>query len=71
MIEYGEEKLIEVKKLSFGYSGDRKIINNFNMKLYKGDRVWIKGCNGAGKSTLLKLLSGGLKAGEAIEYGKK
>lgn len=71
MTEYGEERLIEVKKLSFGYSGGRKIINNFNMKLYKGDRVWIKGCNGAGKSTLLKLLSGGLKAGEAIEYGEK
>ena len=59
------------QKLSFAYSEEYNIINDFNMKLYKGDRIWIKGRNGSGKSTLLKLLSGEIDAGEAIEYAEK
>lgn len=69
--ECEEELLIEAKKLCFAYLEGDSIINNFSMKLYKGDRIWIKGHNGAGKSTLLKLLSGELDAGEAIEYAEK
>lgn len=53
---YDEEWLLNAKNLSFGYS-DRKIISEFNIIIYPGDIVWIRGKNGAGKSTLLHLLS--------------
>lgn len=52
--------LIEAAGLNFAYPKGEPVIKDFNLKLYRGDRIWIKGCNGAGKSTLLKLLSGEL-----------
>ena len=48
---------ITTKKLSFSYD-NKKLIDNLNLKLYKGDRLWIKGQNGCGKTTLLKILCG-------------
>ncbi|MBH1992387.1 MAG: ABC-F family ATP-binding cassette domain-containing protein, partial [Sphingomonadaceae bacterium] len=40
--------------------GDRTIINDFTLRIQRGDRIGIVGGNGAGKSTLLKLLTGEL-----------
>ena len=40
--------------------GDRTIINDFTLRVQRGDRIGIVGGNGAGKSTLLKLLTGQL-----------
>lgn len=40
----------------FGYGQDEVIINNFNLKICKGDKVLLKGKNGSGKSTLFRLL---------------
>ena len=40
--------------------GDRTIINDFSLRVQRGDRIGIVGGNGAGKSTLLKLLTGEL-----------
>lgn len=33
-------------------------LNNFSLKIYKGEKIGIIGYNGAGKSTLLKVISG-------------
>ena len=40
---------------------EKTIFNDFNLKIFQGDRVGLIGQNGSGKSTLLRLLSGILK----------
>jgi ATP-binding cassette subfamily B protein len=46
----------EFNNVSFGYSKDKPVINNFSFRIYPGDRVGIKGATGAGKSTLISLI---------------
>ncbi|MCF2513474.1 ATP-binding cassette domain-containing protein [Sphingomonas sp. G124] len=41
--------------------GDRQIINDFTLRIQRGDRIGLVGANGTGKTTLLKLLTGELK----------
>jgi ATP-binding cassette subfamily F protein uup len=38
--------------------GDRKIVDDFSVRIQRGDRVGIVGPNGAGKTTLVNLLTG-------------
>ena len=54
-----------IKGLTKAY-GARKIYENFNMQIQRGERWCVMGKNGAGKSTLLKMLAGALEpdAGE-------
>jgi ABC-type bacteriocin/lantibiotic exporter with double-glycine peptidase domain len=47
---------IKMQNLSFYYSTDKKIFNNFNLNLDLKDIILIKGESGKGKSTLAKLL---------------
>ena len=54
--EIKEIKSIEFKKMSFSYDVDRPLINNFNLKISKGQKVAIVGPTGAGKTTLINLL---------------
>ena len=42
--------------------GDRTVINDFSLRIQRGDRIGIVGGNGAGKTTLLKLLTGQMDA---------
>ena len=49
--------VIDLKNISFSY-GDKKVLEDLNMTLVKGDRVCIKGESGSGKTTLLKLIAG-------------
>ena len=51
-----KESLLETNNLSFGYNNHKLLLNNFNIKVNKGDKICIIGKNGKGKSTLLKLL---------------
>lgn len=48
---------ITIKKLSFGY-GDKKILDNVNLKFCKNKKYAIIGKSGCGKSTMLKILMG-------------
>lgn len=47
---------VEFKNVSFGYDESKTIINNFNAKVKKGQKIAIVGPTGAGKTTMVKLL---------------
>src|SRR5579872_5772229 len=47
----------EARNISRTY-GERKIVDNFSIRIQRGDRVGIVGPNGAGKTTLIEMLTG-------------
>lgn len=49
--------MIDLTNVSFSY-GTRKIIDNVNLQINRGDRIAVVGANGSGKTTLLKVMSG-------------
>src|SRR5580692_10304992 len=51
--------VIQADKISKAF-GDRPIIDNFSIRVMRGDRIGIVGPNGAGKTTLINVLSGTL-----------
>jgi len=53
-----DEKILEVKNLTFSYNKRENIIKNINFDLYKGEIISLLGNNGAGKSTLSKVITG-------------
>lgn len=53
-----DEKILEVKNLTFSYNKKDNIIKNINFDLYKGEIISLLGNNGAGKSTLSKVITG-------------
>lgn len=66
-IEFGAKrqgkKIIELHDVSFDFQSDKgtqKILDKFNYKFVRGERIGIIGKNGAGKSTFLSLLTGEL-----------
>jgi len=68
-------KILELHNISKGY-GDLKLIEKFDYKFKKKDRVGIIGKNGTGKSTLLNLLlqfdtpdTGKVVKGETVQFG--
>ncbi len=51
-----EFESIELRGVSFGYSIDKQVLHDINLKIDRGDKIAIVGYNGAGKSTFVKLL---------------
>jgi ABC transport system ATP-binding/permease protein len=49
--------VIEAKNIGKAF-GERKIVENFSIRVQRGDRIGIVGPNGAGKTTLVNLLTG-------------
>lgn len=52
------EELLRVEHLDFGYTPEKRTLQDVNFTIYKGEMVSIVGRNGAGKSTLAKLICG-------------
>jgi ATP-binding cassette subfamily F protein uup len=49
--------VIEAKNIGKSY-GERTLVENFSIRIQRGDRVGVVGPNGAGKTTLVNLLTG-------------
>jgi len=49
--------VVEAKGISRSY-GERKIVDDFSIRIQRGDRIGIVGPNGAGKTTLVNMLTG-------------
>ncbi len=56
----GDSDTIILKDISFSYD-KRKIFENFNLEVKKGEKILIVGENGSGKTTLLKIMCGFLR----------
>ena len=67
--ESGNDVLF-VENLSRSF-GEKKLFDNLNMNVYKGERVFLLGPNGCGKSTLLKIIMGQLMSDSGrISFGQ-
>jgi len=67
--------VLTIKNLNKSY-GERYIFNNFNMEVYYGEKIHLKGKNGSGKSTLVKIIlgednnySGEVRLGSSVKIG--
>ena len=49
---------LQVQRLSFGYPGMERLINNISFEVKEGEYLGIVGMSGCGKSTLLRLILG-------------
>jgi len=73
--EQSGRKVIRARNVNYRY-GNAPLIENFSLKVIRGDRIGLIGNNGVGKTTLLRLLlgqlepqSGTLKQGTNLEIG--
>ncbi len=53
--------VLEINSLTFGYSKDKLIYDNFDLVLKRGEIVSIVGASGSGKSTLFELITNNLQ----------
>jgi ATP-binding cassette subfamily B protein/ATP-binding cassette subfamily C protein len=55
-VEFKEK--IELKNISFEYIKGKKVLENINLNINKGDKIAFIGESGSGKSTLVDLIIG-------------
>jgi peptide/nickel transport system ATP-binding protein len=52
-----KEQILKLSDITFGYTKEKFIYENFDLTLHKGQIVSIVGASGSGKSTLFELIS--------------
>lgn len=63
---FSASTLLSLEDVSFGYTKERALFQQFHLSVNRGDRIAVLGPNGAGKSTLLKLATGILQPSKGI-----
>ena len=53
--------VLNINKLTFGYTKQKLIYQDFNLKLYRGEIKSVVGSSGSGKSTLFELITNNIK----------
>lgn len=73
--EQAGKDILIIENLNKKYE-DKVIFNNFNMKVFRGEKVQINGKNGSGKTTLIKIIlgldndfSGTIKINPSVKIG--
>ena len=56
-----KKPVLNIESLTFGYSKEKLLYEEFSLTLYEGEIVTILGPSGSGKSTLFELIAGNLK----------
>lgn len=71
MAQASGQIVLEAKNVSQDFGG-QKVIDNFSLRVMRGDRIGLVGPNGVGKSTLLNILLGNLTPDEGeVKLGTK
>ncbi|KAK9842531.1 hypothetical protein WJX81_004688 [Elliptochloris bilobata] len=69
-VERMGQRVLSIRGMTHGYQ-DRRLFNNVDLEIVKGERVAVIGPNGCGKSTLLRLVMGQEKPIKgAVEVGE-
>ena len=67
----GTMNVLEIENLTFGYTKERFIYDNFSLELKKGEIIAIVGKSGSGKSTLFELITHNLQPLQGSIKSKK
>lgn len=59
-------KIASMRKITFSYKLNQKVLNSIDLDIYAGDRIALIGKNGSGKTTMGKILCGLLKAKSGV-----
>ena len=67
-----EKVILSINKISFGYTKEKDLLKDLNLKLNEGEILGILGASGIGKSSLLRIIVGleVPKTGEVLYQGK-
>ena len=67
-----KKPLIYLEDITFNYPGSSPVIDELNLKFYRGDRIGLVAPNGSGKTTLFHIIMGLLKpsSGNMEIFGK-
>ncbi|QTE21399.1 ABC transporter ATP-binding protein [Polaribacter cellanae] len=63
--------MLKVQNISFSYTKNKPVLNDFNFTLKKGEHLCVMGESGCGKSTLLKIIYGLLDVDKGTIFWKE
>lgn len=71
MVFMEKTEILNIKEITFGYTKEKLIYENFSLSLSKGEIVSIVGASGSGKSTLFELITKNLTPNKGSIKTKK